>query len=132
MDFWGAIKSGFANYVTFSGRATRSEFWYWILFTVLGAAATSIIDAAMFPQIGWPSTLPVFAPLSSVFDLLTFLPGLAVSVRRLHDLDSRGWWLLIALIPLIGAIVLIAVFCTRGTAGDNRFGPDRLKEISPR
>ena len=129
MDFWGAIKSGFSNYVTFSGRATRSEFWYWILFTVLGAAATSIIDAAMFPQTEWS---PLFSPLSSVFDLLTFLPGLSVSVRRLHDLDRRGWWLLIALIPLIGAIVLIVVFCQHGTPGDNRFGPDRLKEISLR
>jgi hypothetical protein len=83
----------------------------------------------MFPQTEWS---PLFSPLSSVFDLLTFLPGLSVSVRRLHDLDRRGWWLLIALIPLIGGIVLIVVFCQRGEPGDNRFGPDRLKEISLR
>jgi len=130
MDFWGAIKSGFTNYVTFSGRATRSDFWYWILFSTLGAIATDIIDVAMFPQTGWPPTSPVMGPLSSVFYVLTFLPGLAVSVRRLHDLDARGWWLLIVLIPVIGVIVLIAVFCTRGTRGENRFGPDQLKQIS--
>lgn len=58
--------------------------------------------------------------------LINPLPGIAVSVRRLHDLDRSGWWLLIALVPLIGAIVLLAWFCSRGIGGANRFGPDPL------
>ena len=126
MDFWGAIKSGFINYATFSGRATRSEYWYWTLFIVLGTFAMAILDAAMF------SNWPAISPLESVFSLLTILPSLAVWVRRLHDLDARGWWVLVWFIPLFGWIALIAVFCTLGTTGDNRFGPDRLKEISLR
>jgi uncharacterized membrane protein YhaH (DUF805 family) len=92
MDFWGAIKSGFANYVTFSGRANQSEFWYWILFTVLGTIATSLIDAVMFPQMVWFPRMAWPSPLNSAFQLLTFLPSLAVAVRRVHDHDARGWW----------------------------------------
>ena len=123
MDFSEAIKSGFANYVTFSGRATRSEFWYWVLFVVLGAFATAILDAAMFSH---------WAPLTSAFELLTVLPSLAVSVRRLHDTDSSGWWLLIGIVPLIGVILLIVLYCRPGTPGDNFYGPDRLKELGAR
>jgi uncharacterized membrane protein YhaH (DUF805 family) len=123
IDFWGAIKSGFTNYVTVSGRATLSEWGYWVLFTTLGAIATSIIDAAMFPQMVWQSTL------SSVFELLTFLPSLTVSVRRLHDTDRSGWWMLIAL-TWIGAVVLVYWCCKYGTSGDNRFGPDPWEKIN--
>jgi uncharacterized membrane protein YhaH (DUF805 family) len=126
MDFWRAIQSGFTNYVTFSGRTTRSEFWYWVLFTVLGAGTTYNLDAAMFPQL-WPYT----SPLYHIFSLLTFLPSLAISARRLHDHNRSGGWLLIAL-TIIGAFVLIYWFCKPGTPGDNRFGQDPLREISPR
>jgi uncharacterized membrane protein YhaH (DUF805 family) len=125
MNFAEAITSGFSNYVNFSGRATRSEYWFWVLFTILGLLATEIIDYAL--------GLTVFYP---IFGLATFLPSLAVGVRRLHDLDRSGWWLLLSLIPLIGAIVLIVWFCSRGTVGPNRFGPDPLDafggRISPR
>jgi uncharacterized membrane protein YhaH (DUF805 family) len=67
--------------------------------------------------------VPITNPL---FSLATLLPGLAVAVRRLHDLDSSGWWILLFLIPLVGAIILIVWFCTKGTDGPNRFGPDHL------
>ena len=91
MNFGQAIKSGFSNYVTFSGRAARSEFWYWTLFVVLVTMAAGILDRGLF-DFDESTTTGVFGPLVS---LIFFLPGLAVSVRRLHDLDRSGWWLLL-------------------------------------
>ena len=77
MNFGEAIASCFRNYVTFSGRAGRSEYWYWILFAILGSAATAIIDRSLFDT----STI---SPLNAIFGLVCFLPGLAVAFRRLH------------------------------------------------
>lgn len=124
MNFGQAISSGFSNYVNFSDRAIRSEYWYWVLFVCLAEVVTSIIDYA----IGFQVT-------TGLLGLAVILPGLAVSVRRLHDLDRTGWWLLLGFIPLIGSIILIVWFCTRGTPGPNRFGPDPLAgfgQINPR
>jgi uncharacterized membrane protein YhaH (DUF805 family) len=118
MNFWQAIKSGFVHYVTFSGRAIRSEYWFWVLFTLLGGLATEILDAGIFS-----SSIPSASPLNGVFNLLTFLPSLALSIRRLHDIDRTGWWVLIAF-TIIGIFVLIYWACKRGTPGANRFGPD--------
>jgi uncharacterized membrane protein YhaH (DUF805 family) len=117
MTFTQAIASGFQNYVNFNGRAARSEFWYCFLFTVLVSIAAGLIDAALFPASD-------VSPVSSLAGLALFLPGLAVSIRRLHDLDRSGWWYLLIFIPLIGLIVLLIWNCTRGTVGPNRFGPD--------
>jgi len=117
MNFAEAIVSGFRNYVNFSGRAPRSEFWYWSLFVVLVSIATNIIDGALLHN--------DLAPISTLWGLATFLPGLAVSVRRLHDIDRSGWWLLI-LFTIIGIFVLLYWDCVKGTAGPNRFGPDPL------
>lgn len=119
MNFVDAIKSGFSNYVTFRGRAVRSEYWYWVLFTVIASLVCLTIDATL---LGYsPSGA---SPITSIFDLVTFLPSLAVGVRRMHDMDRTGWWLLL-LLTGIGAFVLLVWFCFRGTVGDNRFGPDR-------
>jgi uncharacterized membrane protein YhaH (DUF805 family) len=129
MNFWQAIKSGFFNYVTFSGRAIRSEYWFWVLFTLLGGLATEILDAGIFS-----SDIPTASPLNGVFNLLTFLPSLAISVRRLHDIDRTGWWVLIAF-TIIGVFVLLYWACKKGTPGPNRFGPDpfeALAMLSPR
>jgi uncharacterized membrane protein YhaH (DUF805 family) len=120
MNFWQAIGSGYKNYVNFSGRAIRSEYWYWFLFTLLGGFATEILDAGIFS-----SQIPSASPLNGVFNLLTFLPSLAISVRRLHDIDRTGWWILIAF-TIIGLFVLFYWACVKGTHGDNRFGPDPL------
>ena len=121
MNFWQAIASGFPNYVKFSGRASRSEYWFWFLFVLLGDLAAQILDAGIsFIQASAASLLVV------VFYLVTLLPSLAVSIRRLHDIDRTGWWLLLFFIPLVGGIVLIVWFCFKGTSGYNRFGPDPL------
>ena len=115
MGFVDAIKAGFSNYVNFSDRACRSEYWYWVLFVVIAEIVANIIDAVIGLGI-----------VSTIFGLGTILPSLAVAVRRLHDLDRSGWWILLSLIPLVGAIILIIWYCSKGTEGPNRFGADRL------
>jgi uncharacterized membrane protein YhaH (DUF805 family) len=79
-----------------------------------------LIVGVVFGAIDWMLSYHV---LLTLFDLATILPGVAVMVRRLHDIDRSGWWWLIAFIPLVGAILLIVWLCTRGTPGPNRFGP---------
>jgi uncharacterized membrane protein YhaH (DUF805 family) len=123
MNFTQAISSGFNNYVNFTGRAARSEFWYWALFAALASLAGELIDLALF-------TSSTFTPVQTLVNLALFLPGLAVSVRRLHDLDRTGWWLLL-IFTVIGIIVLLVWDCMRGTVGPNRFGPDPLVATAP-
>lgn len=112
MDFMTAIKTVLAeNYVNFTGRAQRSEFWWFALFAVV----VSLVLGAISPV------------LTSVFALAVLLPGIGVAVRRLHDVGRSGWWYLLVLIPVLGSLILIfAFFIHRGTSGDNRFGPDPL------
>jgi uncharacterized membrane protein YhaH (DUF805 family) len=116
MGFVDSISSGFSNYVTFSGRSVRSEYWYWTLFALLAGLASGLVDGAIF---GGPG------PINGLVSLALFLPGLAVSVRRLHDLDRSGWWLLLIL-TIVGGILLLVWYCMRGTVGPNRFGADPL------
>lgn len=113
--FGDAISTCFRKYVTFSGRAARPEYWWFILFIILGGVAASIVDAAIFGS-------GHIDPLNGLFSLAVFLPNLAVTARRLHDTDRSGWWMLLALIPLVGLIILIVWLCGRGTPGRNRFG----------
>jgi uncharacterized membrane protein YhaH (DUF805 family) len=120
MNFQQAIRSGFSNYMNFRRRAARSEFWYLILFVSLGGLVAELFDFAIF------SGVTAQSPLADVFQLVTFLPGLAVAIRRLHDTDRSAWWFLLILVPLVGAIVLIVWWCTKGTKGYNRFGADPL------
>jgi uncharacterized membrane protein YhaH (DUF805 family) len=122
MGFTDAIKSGFQKYIGFGGRAARSEYWYWVLFILLLQIVAWLIDMTLF---GFNTT--GVNPIGAIVSLATLLPGLAVSVRRLHDIDRAGWWIFLVLIPLIGAIVLIYWACLRGTVGANRFGPDPLE-----
>lgn len=119
MNFVDAIAICFKKYVDFSGRARRAEFWYWTLFVFIVGICTAILDVVIFPY-------HEFGPLNSVWSIATFLPGLAVTVRRLHDVDKRGWWILLILVPIIGWLVLLYWYIQRGTTGANRFGPDPL------
>lgn len=111
MSFSQAVSRGFSRYLTFGGRASRSEYWYWVLFTFIASIVLAIIDIV----------LP-YSVLQIVFLLATLLPGLAVMIRRLHDLDRSGWWWLILLVPAVGAILLIVWLCMNGTEGPNQFG----------
>lgn len=105
------------SYSDFSGRARRSEFWYFVLFNFLISMGLGIIDGALGFQLG--SNVGI---LGGIYSLLVLVPSIAVSVRRLHDTDRSGWWLLIALIPLIGAIILIIYYVQEGTPGENEYG----------
>jgi uncharacterized membrane protein YhaH (DUF805 family) len=114
MNFQQAVASVFRNYANFNGRAARSEYWWFVLFSFLVSAVLTLIDGSGL--------------LSGIWSLIVLLPSLAVGARRLHDTDRSGWWLLIMLVPLIGFIVLIWFFVTRGNDGPNRFGADPLGE----
>src|SRR5262249_31339315 len=104
----------FRKYAVFSGRASRSEYWFFVLFQILLMAVLISVDAAVLQ-----SSAGVLTTLGWV---LMFLPGLAVLARRLHDSDKSGWLMLIWFVPLIGPITVIVFLCQRGTDGPNRFG----------
>ena len=114
MSFVDAIRSGFTQYVGFAGRARRSEFWYFYLFTILLSIVASIVQRAM--------TNSTNGIVTTIIGLAIVLPYLAVAVRRLHDTSRSGWWLLIGLIPVVGTIILI-VFWVQDSHGDNQYGP---------
>ena len=118
MDFVEAIKSGFVNYATFSGRACRSEFWYWTLFTFIGGICTGIADV-------WIVGDAELMPVNLIFNVIVFLPSIVVSIRRLHDINKTGWWLLLCL-TIVGVLVLIFWAIKAGDTGANRFGEDPL------
>jgi uncharacterized membrane protein YhaH (DUF805 family) len=115
MGFFEAVTSAFSNYFNFSGRARRSEYWYFALFLFVVGIIAALIDFSI------SRTLDI-GPVNSIFTLATIIPSLSVSVRRLHDIGRTGWFLLLALIPLIGIIVLIYWACQPGTAGPNPYG----------
>ncbi len=130
MTFGDSIKTCFSKYVTFSGRAQRSEFWWWALFVWVTQLVLSFVDSALFGTVttteaGFEASTntPV---LTGLFSLAVFLPTISVTVRRLHDTDRSGWWYWLALVPLIGIIVLIVWWATKGTDGPNRYGEDPL------
>jgi uncharacterized membrane protein YhaH (DUF805 family) len=108
------------NYAVFSGRSRRSEYWYFVLFYVIIYIVLAFVDGAT----GTYSARSGAGLFTTIFALGLLIPSLSVSVRRLHDTDRSGWWLLIGLIPLIGAIVLIVFFVQDSGEGTNRFGPN--------
>jgi uncharacterized membrane protein YhaH (DUF805 family) len=116
MDFGQAITVGFQNYVNFNGRSQRSAFWWWIVFVWIVQIIAGIIDFVIF------GTYAIYYAAA----LVLLLPNIAVQARRLHDTDRSGWFMLLALIPIVGAIILLIWYCQRGTNGPNRFGPDPL------
>lgn len=121
MDFMTAVKTCFSKYVGFSGRARRSEYWWFALFSFLVGVVTNIVDAALGTDYEGATSGGL---VNTLVSLAIFLPGLAVAVRRLHDTDRSGWWVLIAIIPLIGWILILVWLCTDSKPGDNRFGPN--------
>ena len=92
MSFTEAVKTCFSKYVDFTGRAPRSEFWYWVLFVIVVSIILQIIDVSV---LGTDMAAGDLAILASLFSLATLVPGIAVSIRRLHDTDRSGWWLLV-------------------------------------
>jgi uncharacterized membrane protein YhaH (DUF805 family) len=121
MTFSQAVASVLLNkYATFSGRARRSEYWWWYLFVTIVFVVAGIIDKA----VGFTySDLTIGGGWLATIAWIVFLvPNLAVSVRRLHDTGRTGWWLLIGLVPFIGWIVLLYFFVL-DSENDNQYGP---------
>ena len=108
----------FQKYVGFEGRASRSEYWWFVLLTGIAYIIAAIIDAIIF---GIELTDPT--PISWTLQIGILLPSLAVSVRRLHDIGKSGWYLFITLIPIVGLILLIVWYCNDGDSVPNMYGP---------
>jgi uncharacterized membrane protein YhaH (DUF805 family) len=102
------------NYANFSGRARRSEYWYFTLFNVIVAIALFVLTFLV------PALIFVYY----IYALAVFIPGIAAAVRRLHDIGKSGWFYLVILIPIIGGIWLIVLLATEGTTGPNEYGED--------
>ena len=107
------------KYAVFSGRSRRKEYWFFCLFNILVSIGLMIIDRMLgtFSSLG-------FGLLGGLYTLGIIIPSVAVAVRRLHDTNRSGWWLLLALIPFIGAIVLIIFMILDSQPGDNQYGPN--------
>jgi uncharacterized membrane protein YhaH (DUF805 family) len=116
MSFQDAVRTCLQQkYAAFSGRARRSEYWYFVLFTVIVSFVASIIDSILGTR-GSGTGL-----VGAIASLALLLPGIGVGIRRLHDTGRSGWWLLIGLIPIVGAIVLL-VFFVQDSQPDNQYG----------
>ncbi len=111
------------KYAVFNGRACRAEYWYYVLFTILVSIGLVIVDSIS----GSYNATYGLGMLSGLYSLAVLIPGLAVTVRRLHDTGRSGWWLLIGLIPLLGGIVLLVFMIIEGTAGSNEHGPNPIE-----
>ncbi|CCB90071.1 DUF805 domain-containing protein [Simkania negevensis] len=110
---WSCISKNWGN---FRGRARRKEYWLFFLAMIIGSIVINFLRISPFTQM-----------LCSLLYFFVFMiPGLAVTVRRLHDIGKSGWNILFALIPLIGPIVLLVFYCRKGQEGENRYGPSPL------
>ena len=110
------------QYAVFEGRARRKEYWMFLLFNVVIAAALAIVGRA----------IGLDGMLRGLYTLGVLIPGLAVSVRRLHDTGRSGWWLLIVFVPLVGWLIALYFLAQPGKTGQNRYGPDPKFEPEPR
>ncbi len=136
MNFTTAIGTCFAKYAGFNGRASRSEYWFFILFVFLAIAFLAILAASLSGAVqspkGGPKSLSVIVDgLALLFLMGIFVPTLAVGARRLHDISCSGWWQLICLVPLLGGLGMLIACCLPGTRGTNRFGPEPLASKVP-
>lgn len=117
MGFVDATKSFFARYTDFSGRSSRSEYWWAFLAIMIGYFIIGLLSGLLGETVG--------SIVIGIAVLAILLPSIAIAIRRLHDTDRSGWWYLLSLIPLV-SLVLLFFYCQKGTDGPNRFGPDPL------
>lgn len=107
------------KYAVFGGRARRMEYWMFALFSIIISIVLSVADNVLSTTVE-----PGIGIISSVYSLAVLIPGLAVSVRRLHDTDRSGWWLLVGLVPCIGVFVILFFMFQPGKPGSNQYGPN--------
>jgi uncharacterized membrane protein YhaH (DUF805 family) len=108
------------KYTVFTGRARRKEYWFFVLFNVLILVLLVMVDG-LLGTLNEEAGVGLF---SGLYSLAVLIPGIAVLVRRLHDIDRTGWWALIGLVPFVGGIVLLVLAALDSTPGENRFGPN--------
>jgi len=119
-----SVTTCFSKYATFQGRASLSEYWHFALFMLIGNLVCGLLDLVVFPEMA-------LSPLGAIFNLVTFLPSIAVTTRRLHDIDKSGWWQLINIIPLIGSLIFLVWITSLGRRGSNRFGDNPAPVTMP-
>ena len=112
-----SIATCLAKHVDFKGRASRSEFWWFVLFSLLGGIVTTIIDVMI---LGY--SIESYGPANIIFTVVLILPGIAVTARRLHDVNRSGWWQLIEL-TIIGILLILVWNITEGEKKKNIYGP---------
>lgn len=108
------------RYAQFTGRARRTEYWYFALFNLIASVVLAVLDGLF----GTLNAATGAGLLSGLYALGVLIPSLAVAVRRLHDTNRTGWWLLIALVPIVGVIVLIVFMLLDSQPGTNQYGPN--------
>ncbi len=142
MGFGEAIKHNFNHYADFSGRAQRSQYWWWFLFVWIVTVILNIVDSLLGWQFGGstldftingqevPLVAQGYGILATIFALAVLIPNLAVIARRLHDTDHSAWWLLwiflLTFVCFIGVIFWLVFMLQKGTPGPNKYGPDPL------
>jgi len=104
------------SYAKFDGRSGRAEFWWFFL--------ANLIVGVVLSLLGQASTF--FYIIYVIYGLALIIPSIAVGIRRLHDINRTGWWILIALVPLVGLIVLLVFYATAGDRGTNQYGPEPI------
>lgn len=109
------------KYAVFGGRARRKEFWMFVLFNIIAVLATGLLDRILHTTWNDQARTGI---ISMIYSWAVLLPGIAVAIRRMHDIGKSGWWVLISLIPLVGIIWYIILAATEGQRGDNQYGPD--------
>lgn len=120
MKFTESVKTVYSKYATFSGRATRSEYWWFVLFLY------ATILCAVLLGVATGIDKPILA-LIGIFVAISFIPIVALRVRRLHDIGKSGWWIFLGLVPYIGEFILF-IFSVMGSDGENEYGPDPFDE----
>ena len=122
MNLQQAIRTGFTKYVTFHGRATRTEFWYWQVFSILTFWALAGTVMLTDPRRGRTGAVVIIVIIALILlNLALVLPGIAVGARRLHDSNMSGWWQLIIFVPVVGGIAWIILATQRSGPTPNRF-----------
>lgn len=116
-----------SKYAVFSGRAGRREYWMFFLFNLIFSIAARFVDATSGSDI----VLLGMKPVTMGYGLAVALPSLAVAVRRLHDIGYSGWWMLLLIVPFIGPVALVVMFCLPGNPGENKYGPATAAAAAP-
>ena len=109
------------NYANFNGRARRKEYWMFFLVNIIIAFVLGFIAGLISPKL---------VIIANIYSLAVLIPGIAVAVRRMHDVGKSGWFYLVAFIPFVGGIWILILFCTEGTQGPNQYGPDPKNDFS--